>query len=86
MYDNLKHVTIYADFHFVDGVEVNSIRSIERSDTEPFFYNARGYRIKEFHADNEFEKRAKELLPIRLRTVGTDEHVPDIEQSIQTKK
>ena len=49
-------------------------------------YNARGFRVVEVHGDKEFEKIEKEILPIRLRTVGTDEHVPEIERSIQTQK
>ena len=45
-------------------------------------YNARGFKIVEVHADNEFNKIEKDILPVRLRTVGTDEHVPEIERSI----
>ena len=49
-------------------------------------YNARGFKIIEIHADNEFKKIEKNILPIRLRTVGVDEHVPEVERSIQTLK
>ena len=105
MYENLKQVTLCADFHFVDGVTVfhtisrkigyrtvsfpiNRTATTILSELRNVFkiYNARGFRIIEVHADNEFEKVEKDLLPIRLRTVGTDEHVPEIERSIQTQK
>ena len=43
-------------------------------------YNARGFKIVEVHADNEFNKIEKDILPVRLQTVGTDEHVPEIEE------
>ena len=49
-------------------------------------YNARGFKVIEVHGDKEFEKIEKEILPIRLRTVAVDEHVPEIERSIQTQK
>ena len=49
-------------------------------------YNARGFRIIGIHADNEFEKVKQDLLPVRLRTVGTDEHIPEVERSVQTQK
>ena len=49
-------------------------------------YNARGFRIVEMHADREFEKVEEKILPIRLRTAGVDEHIPEIERSIQTQK
>ena len=38
------------------------------------------------YGDKEFDKIEKEILPIRLRTVAVDEHVPEIERSIQTQK
>jgi hypothetical protein len=49
-------------------------------------YNARGFRVIQIHADREFEKIEKELLPMRLRVCGVDDHVPEIERSIQTQK
>ena len=49
-------------------------------------YNARGFNVTEIHADNEFYKIRHNILPIRLHIVGTDEHVPEIEQSVQTQK
>jgi hypothetical protein len=49
-------------------------------------YNARGFRITDIHADKEFEKIETDILPIRLRTCGVDEHIPEIERSVQTQK
>ena len=49
-------------------------------------YNARGFRVVELHADKEFEKIATDILPVRLRICGVDEHVPEIERSVQTQK
>jgi hypothetical protein len=49
-------------------------------------YNARGFRITDIHADKEFEKLENDVLPIRLRICGVDEHVPEIERSVQTQK
>ena len=49
-------------------------------------YNARGFKITDIHADKEFEKVEKDLLPSRLTICGVDEHVPEIERSVQTQK
>ena len=49
-------------------------------------YHARGFRVVDIHADNEFEKAENDILPIRLRCCGTDDHVPEIERSVQTQK
>jgi hypothetical protein len=49
-------------------------------------YNARGFRITEIHADKEFEKLENHILPVRLRICGVDEHIPEIERSVQTQK
>ena len=49
-------------------------------------YNARGFRIVEIHADNEFSKVGNDLLPVRMRLCGVDDHVPEIERSVQTQK
>ena len=49
-------------------------------------YNARGFQIIEIHADKEFEKVENEIRPVRLRTCGVDDHVPEIERSVQTQK
>ena len=40
----------------------------------------------EVHADNEFEKVGNDLLPVQMCLCGTDEHVPEIERSVQTQK
>ena len=49
-------------------------------------YNARGFKITDIHADNEFQKIQNEVLPVRLHLCGTDDHVPEIERSVQTQK
>ena len=49
-------------------------------------YHARGFRIVELHADNEFNKVEQDILPVRLRCCGVDDHVPEIERSVQTQK
>ena len=49
-------------------------------------YNSRGFRIVDIHADNEFEKVRLNLLPVRLTACGVDDHVPEIERSVQTQK
>ena len=49
-------------------------------------YNARGFKIVKVHANKEFEKTETDLLPVILRICGVDEHIPVIEQSIQTYK
>ena len=105
LYDDMKYVTLCADFHFVNGVTVFHTISrkinyrtvsfpISRSSSSILnelskvykIYNARGFQIIEIHADSEFEKIRSSILPIRLKTVATDEHVPEIERSIQTQK
>ena len=105
VYEDMKHVTLCVDFHYVNGVTVfhsisrkigyrtvsfptnRSAGSILASLKDIFkVYNARGFKIIEVHADNEFDKIEKDILPVRLRTVGVDEHVPEIERSIQTQK
>ena len=61
--------------------------SIEKELKNVFrIYNARGFRIVELHADKEFEKVENSILPVRLRTCGVDEHIPEIERSVQTQK
>jgi len=49
-------------------------------------YNARGFKITDIHADNEFQKIQNEVLPVRLHLCGTNDHVPEIERSVQTQK
>ena len=105
VYENLKHVTLCVDFHYVNGNLVfhtisrninyrtvsfpnsKSKKSILRELRIVLQkYNARGFVITDIHADNEFYKARHDILPIRLHTVGTDEHVPEIERSVQTQK
>ena len=49
-------------------------------------YHSRGFRITSILADKEFEVLRNEVRPAVLQTCGTDEHVPEIERSIQTMK
>ena len=105
LYEDLKHVTLCADFHYVNGVTV--FHSISRrldyrtvsfplsrsqasivNELQDIFkiYHARGFRIVELHADNEFNKVEQDILPVRLRCCGVDDHVPEIERSVQTQK
>ena len=49
-------------------------------------YNARGFRITAVHADKEFEKVQNDVLPANMRICGVDDHVPEVERSIQTQK
>ena len=49
-------------------------------------YNARGFRVVKLHGDREFEKIELDIKPVRLQTCGVDEHVPEIERSVQTQK
>ena len=59
---------------------VNELKDIYK------IYNARGFKITDIHADNEFQKVQNEVLPARLQLCGTDDHVPEIERSVQTQK
>ena len=105
LYEDLKNVTLCADFFFVNGVTVfhtisrridyrtvsfpisRSKFSIVNQLNDVFrLYHARGFRIVELHADNEFTKVGNEILPVRLKDCGTDQHVPEIERSVQTQK
>ena len=49
-------------------------------------YNSRGFQITDIHADNEFNKIEHDILPTRLHQCGVDDHVPEIERSVQTQK
>ena len=49
-------------------------------------YNTRDFKIVQVHADKEFENTETDLLPFILRICGFDEHVPKIDQSVQTQK
>ena len=49
-------------------------------------YNSRGFKITNIHADIEFNKIREDIRPVRLHTCGVDDHVPEIERSIQTQK
>ena len=105
MYENLKHVTLCVDFHYVNGITVfhsisrridyrtvsfplNRSKATIIKELKDIFkvYNARGFRITELHADSEFTKVEKDILPVRLRPCGTDDHVPEVERSVQTQK
>ena len=62
------------------GSMLKHIREVQRK------YHSRGFRITDIHADSEFEKARNDLLPIRMETCGTDDHVPEVERDIQTQK
>ena len=49
-------------------------------------YNSRGFKITDINADQEFRPIAIDALPVRVHICGTDEHVPEIERSVQTQK
>jgi hypothetical protein len=49
-------------------------------------YQARGFIIRDIHADNEFECIRENLLPIDMHIVPADSHVGEIERSIRTLK
>src|SRR6056300_1048521 len=57
--------------------EIRAVRQI---------YHSRGFKIVDMYADNEFYKVKQDVLPIRLECCGVDDHVPEVEQSIQTVK
>ena len=38
------------------------------------------------HGDKEFDKIATDILPVQLQTCSVDNHIPEIERSIQTRK
>ncbi len=59
---------------------LNELKSIYK------LYNSRGFKITDIHADNEFKKIENDVLPVRLHLCGTDDHVPEIERSVQTQK
>ena len=105
LYEDLKHITLCADFHYVNGIAVfysisrridyrtvsflltRSKATIVKQLNEILkVYNARGFKITELQADSEFTKIEKDILPVRLHTCGTDDHVPEVEQSVQTQK
>ena len=49
-------------------------------------YHSRGFKIINMYADNELHKVKHEILPIRLECCEVDDHVPEVERSIQTVK
>ncbi len=49
-------------------------------------YNSRGFQVVDIHGDNEFHKIENDILPVRLHCCGVDDHVPEIERSVQTQK
>ena len=75
------------DYRAVSFPKSRSKASIVNELKEIFkIYNARGFRIVEIHADNEFAKVERDVLPARMVCCGVDDHVPEIERSIQTMK
>ena len=49
-------------------------------------YNASSFCITEIHTDKEFEKVKCELLPAQMRICWVNNHILEIERSIQTQK
>ena len=49
-------------------------------------YATRGFIIRSVITDLDFEPLRERLLPIELVTVAVDNHVSDVERSIQTSK
>ena len=49
-------------------------------------YHSRGFRITSVLTDKEFETIRNDVRPAVLQVCGTDEHVPEVERSIQTLK
>ena len=105
LYEDLKHVTLCADFNYVSGINVlhtilrqikywtvsfplnrskqtmiNAIRDVQQ------IYHNRGFRIVDLHTDNEFAQVENKIGSIQLQCCGMDEHVPEIERSIQLKQ
>ncbi|CAJ1952620.1 unnamed protein product [Cylindrotheca closterium] len=80
MYKDLKNVTLCVDFFITKGSIVKELKDIFK------LYNARGFRITEIHADNESGKVEKDVLPALLVCCEVDDHVPEIERSVQTMK
>ena len=49
-------------------------------------YNTRGFRIRNIHSYFKFEKLCEDLRPAHLQVCGVNEHIPEIEQLVQTQK
>jgi hypothetical protein len=49
-------------------------------------YTSRGFRVRDVHADNEFDCVRDDILPIALDVVPADSHVGEVERSIRTMK
>ena len=77
---NIKYCTVFPPLSRSGPAMMKEFKAIFQ------VYNTRGFRVIEVHAENEFEKVKQDLLPVRLCTVGTDEHVPEVERSVQTQK
>ena len=105
VYEDLKHVTLCADFYFVNGITVfhtisrkinyctvsfpaSRSAAVVKQELQKVLrmYNSHGFKVIEIHADNEFSKVEDDIRPIRIHACGTDEHVPEIERSVQTCK
>ena len=49
-------------------------------------YHNRGIQVHNLNTDNEFECIQHDILPVQLDVVAAEEHVGDVEKSIQTVK
>ena len=75
------------DYRTVSFPKSRSKASIVNELKEIFkLYNAHGFRIAEIHADNEFAKVERDVLPARTICCCVNDYVPEIERSIQTMK
>lgn len=84
VFHTISRKIVYRTVSFPNTRSKNSIMNEVRSVQQK--YHSRGFRIVDIHADNEFQKVEQELLPIRLTCCGVDDHVPEIERSVQTQK
>ena len=49
-------------------------------------YRARGFKIVDFHGNNEFAKIHDAILPTKLTLAAAHEHVEHVKHSVQTKR
>jgi hypothetical protein len=57
--------------------ETNAIKNL---------YETRGFKVVDLHVDNEFACIREDIRPTNLNVANADDHVPEIERSIQTVK
>jgi len=74
-------------FHTVAPIKTRGKTTILR-ETKAIrgLYEARGFNMSDIHADQEFACIQQEILPTNLNIAAADDHVHEIERSIQTVK